>query len=93
MIDRTSEFKLKILRQASSLGCEPRPKIVRCGKHRKRGVDQLRVITEAGLGASRLDQSWINTGAKPLGARALKFAPRSQCRKRELDPCRRYWIN
>src|SRR6516225_366378 len=92
MIEETSEFKLEILWQASSLGGEPRPKIVRCGQHRKCGVDQLRIVTEAALGASRLHQSWIDTSAEPRGARALKFASRRQCRERELDPCRGYRI-
>ena len=73
MIEETSEFKLEILWQASSLGGEPRPKIVRCGQHRKCGVDQLRIVTEAALGASRLHQSWIDTSAEPRGARALKL--------------------
>ena len=71
MIDETSDLKLKILREPSRLGCKPRSKIIRRGKHGERSVDQLRVIVEPGLGASRLDQSRINAGAETLGARAF----------------------
>ena len=51
------------------MGCKPRSKIIRRGKHGERNVDQLRVIIEPDLGASRFDQSRINAGAETLGAR------------------------
>ena len=71
MTDETSDFKLKILREPSRLGCKPRSKIIGRGKHGEGSVDQLRVIIEPGLGASRFDQSRINAGAETLGARAF----------------------
>ena len=55
MIDETSELELKILREPSRLGCKPRSKIIKRGKHGERSVDQLPDIIEPGLGASRFD--------------------------------------
>ena len=71
MSDETSDLKLKILREPSKLGCKPRSKIVRRGKHGERRVDQLGVIIEPGLGPSRFDQSRINAGAETFGTRAF----------------------